>query len=187
MLNTNIHSAIINLMAVKKKSGLKFDQRNFKTTPLAKVMPCLMRTLGHSSSAKKSVTLIRIINHWPDIIGQDMALHTTPLKIGYKKKKCDQTGELKSTSILRIRCEGALGTMIAMRQNIIVERLNRLFGAPYFSDIQIEHGTVSASKPAIKKPAPIHFDLNLPDIDDPILKTRLESLGQAVMNKSKNN
>lgn len=171
-------------MAVKKKSGLKFDQRNFKTSPLAKVMPSLMKTLGHSSSAKKSVTLIRIMNHWSDIIGQDMAMHSTPLRIGYKKQKCPETGELKSYSMLKIRCEGALGTMIAMRQTIIVERLNRLFGAAYFSGIQIEHGTVKAVKAPTKKPAPIHFDLDLPDIDDPILKTRLESLGQAIMNKN---
>lgn len=171
----------------KRKTDIKLDKRKYSTAALSKLMPSIMNTLGRSGDAKKSITMTRVINHWSELVGQDIALRSSPLKIIYKKQKCKETGELKTFSNLRIRCEGALGTMLAMRGEIITQRLNRLFGASYFSGIQIEHGTVG-SAPHIKrkKPEPKHYDLDLSYIDDPVLKSRLESLGQAVMNSAHN-
>lgn len=144
-----------------------------------------MKKIGGAAEAKKSASIIRVMNHWPDIIGADMAPKTQPIKIGFKKQKNRETGEQETIRTLKLKAEGALGTVIAMRESIICERLNRLFGADDFKKLSIEHGTVVQSiKPRKVKPM-IEFDLNLPEIDDPILKQRLESLGQAVMNSEK--
>lgn len=175
-------------MATSRKSkNLKFDQRHFATSPLSQVMPGLMQTLGIAAEAKKSVSMIRLINQWASIVGQDFAQRCTPLKIIYRKQKCRKTGDISTVSLLRLQCDNALGTVLAMREAIIVDRLNRLFGTSQFTGIQIEHGYTPASPAPQKRSEPRHFELNLPDIDDPVLKSRLESLGQAVMNSAQNN
>ena len=59
------------------------------------------------------------MNHWPDIIGADMAPKTQPIKIGFKKQKNRETGEQETIRTLKLKAEGALGTVIAMRESII--------------------------------------------------------------------
>jgi hypothetical protein len=167
----------------KNKDKITFEKRQFHNASLSKMMPSLLRKVGGASSKSKSHTsIIRIVTNWPDIVGQDIANSSEPLKVIYKKQKNRENGELDTVISLRIRAEGALGTIIAMRQAIIVDRLNRLCGTDKFTAISIEHGTVTKIKKSpIAKPTKI-FELNLPEIDDPVLKSRLESLGQAVMN-----
>lgn len=130
--------------------------------------------------------MIRLITHWPDIVGNELAQKSTPLKILYKKQKNRHTGNLDQIMVLKIRCEGSFGTIIAMRQAIIIDRLNRLFGTESFSALSIEHGPslAAAQQNPSKRAQPTHYDIELPDIDDPVLKSRLESLGQAVMNSA---
>lgn len=171
----------------RKKQDLRFDQRHFSTSPLSTVMPGLMQTLGLAAEAKKSVSMIRLMNQWTSIVGQDFVARCTPLKIVYRKQKCRTTGEIRTVSLLRLQCDNAIGTVLAMREAIIVDRLNRLFGTTQFTGLQIEHGYTPPAPDVVKRAAPRHYDLDLPDIDDPVLKSRLESLGQAVMNSAQNN
>ena len=149
------------------------------------MMPSLLRSIGGAHTKSNAHTsIIRIITHWHDIVGMDLALSSKPLKVIYKKQKNRQTGDLDTVMSLKIKAEGALGTVIAMRQAIIIDRLNRLCGTDKFISLSIEDGTVSRME-TIKKPKPTQiYTLDLPDIDDPVLKSRLESLGQAVMNSA---
>lgn len=172
-----------------KRKSIKFDERRFSTAHMSKVLPSIMKTLGASAEARKSISIIRIMNHWETLVGQDLAIKSSPEKTIYRKQKCKQTGELQTVTCLKIKCDGAVGTVIAMREAIILERLNRMFGTSSFVSLSIEHGYIApalASKTS-NKPAPRHFELDLPEIDDPVLKSRLESLGQAVMNSAHNN
>ena len=149
-----------------------------------------MQTLGKGAEAKKSATLIRLINHWAEIIGTDMAEHSAPLKITYKQQKNRQTGEQEKFMVLKLKAEGAFAPTIGMRETIILDRINRLFGTEQFRKLDITHGTVSAlpsPSSSHSKKVQQHHDLDLPEIDDPILKERLESLGQAVMNSATEN
>lgn len=174
-------------MANKDKDKLDFKKRKFKTSPLSSLVPSLIFKIGGAAEAKKSASIIRIINHWPDIIGKDIASKTAPIKIIFKRQKNRDTNEQESVMALQLKAEGALGTTIAMRETIILDRLNRLFGHENFKKLDIIHGTVSSLQtPMTKKKPDITYDIQLPDIDDPILKSRLESLGQAVMNDTTN-
>ena len=142
-----------------------------------------MKKLGNATEAKKAASIIRVLNHWVEVMGHDMAPYSTPLKIGFKKQKDRQTGEQTSIRFLKIKADTGMSTKIAMREQIILQRLNTLFGTDDFQKLDIQQGRVTLpSKSTPSKPQPKH-ELDLPDIDDPILKERLESLGQAVMNK----
>jgi hypothetical protein len=174
-------------MVTQKKKPNPFEKRNFKTSALSNVMPSIMKTLGKSGEAKKHAGLMRIINHWADIVGQDMADHTSPVKIISRRQQCRKTGNVGYISLLKIKCSGAMGTAIAMRGQLIAQRLNRLFATDKFTDVIIENGTIETIKAKKhQRPRPQkHYDLNLPEVNDPVLKMRLESLGQAVMNSAR--
>lgn len=169
-------------MADKSKPKNDFKKRKFKTSSIASLVPSLVRKMGGAAEAKKSAHIIRVMNHWPDIIGKDMATRTKPLKIGFKRQKDRKTGEQTSFRVLQIMAEGALGTTIAMRETIILERLNRIFGCDDFKKLDIRHGSVAKIQKTQAPTQEIKYDLDLGEINDPVLKQRLESLGQAVMN-----
>lgn len=145
-----------------------------------------MKKIGGAAEAKQSASLMRLINHWADIIGHEMAPKTQPVKIGFNKQKNRETGEQETIRTLQLKAEGSLGTVIAMRETIILERINRLFGTDNFKKLNIIHGKISKPQPTKATNTAVKYDLDLSDIDDPILKQRLESLGQAVMNSVQN-
>jgi hypothetical protein len=170
----------------KNKKEINLKKRGFKTSPLSNILPSLVKKIGGAVETKNTASLVRVLNHWTDIMGTDMAPKSMPVKIYSKRQKDRHTGEQVQFSCLRIKTEGSLSTAIAMRETIIVERLNRLFGADHFKKIDIEHGFIGARKPTVKKKETTNFDIDVSDISDPVLKSRLESLGQAVMNSAQN-
>ncbi len=172
-------------MTKKIKDKINFEKRKFGTNALSGILPSMMKQLGGAAEAKKAASMIRVLNHWPDIIGAEMAPRSMPIKVGFRKQKNRETGEQTSIRVLKIKAESAVVTSIAMREAIICQRLNTLFGTDDFQKLDIEHGTINAAKPKSKRQN-IHHKIDLPDIDDPVLKDRLESLGQAVMNSERN-
>jgi len=150
-------------------------------------MPSLLKTLGASHQSKNAATIIRLTMHWPEIIGHELANKSIPLKIGSRKQKNRVTGENEIINYIKIRAESAFGTVIAMREPIIVERINRLFKTGNFRAIIIEHDAIclkQVNKPIVSKVNHEPYSIDLPGIDDPVLKNTLESLGQAVKNRS---
>jgi hypothetical protein len=115
----------------------------------------------------------------------EIAARTMPIKIGFRKQKNRETGEQTSIRVLKIKAESAVVTSIAMREAIICQRLNTIFGTDDFQKLDIEHGIIAPPKLPSKKQQITHH-IDLPNIDDPVLKDRLESLGQAVMNNELN-
>jgi hypothetical protein len=171
-------------MTKKSKDKINFEKRKFQTSSMAKILPGMLKKLGASAEAGKSASLVRVIHHWPEIIGTEIAAKTLPVKIIYKKQKNRDTGEQESIRVLKLKAESALVTAIAMREAIICQRLNTLFGAHDFKKLDIEHGFISSPTKATPRKDNKSYALDLPDIEDPILKERLESLGQAVMNSA---
>ena len=168
----------------KHTDRLGFEKRHFRENGLGQIMPAMLRKLGTSSSHAHQAAIIRITAHWADIIGHDLAEKSIPLRITSRKTKNRQTDETETFYILKILAESAFGTVIAMREALIVQRLNRFLGHDRFSAIVIEHGTVlPAPAGKAEKPVQVRYTLDLPEIDDPVLKNRLESLGQAVKNR----
>jgi len=150
-------------------------------------MPSVMRKLGTAAEAKNAASIIRALNHWVDIIGHDMAPYSTPIKVGFKKQKDRKTGEITSIRVLKIKADSAIATKIAMREQIILQRLNTVFGTSDFQKLAIEQGRVSHIQKTPLKKKKSHHKIDLDHIDDPVLRERLESLGQAIMDKETEN
>ena len=151
------------------------------------MLPDMIKTIGRKGGHQKAgngYSIIRLLTQWNELVGPELAPHTRPLKIIHKKQKNRNTGELEQIISLKIMAEGSFGTVIAMRQAVILDRLNRLYGTDRFRHLLIEHGTVSHMHQTPKTKILKHYSLELPEIDDPVLKSRLESLGQAVMNST---
>lgn len=173
-------------MTKNGKPTVNFSKRKFKTSSLSNILPTIMKKIGGSAESRNAASIMRIINHWSEIIGKEFAQKSVPVKITFKYQKDRETGEQQQLMGLKIKTEGALSTIIAMRETIILERLNRLFGTDKFKKLTIEHGFVQNKTSKSKKTKTVTYDLELPKIDDPVLKSRLESLGQAVMNSTQN-
>lgn len=170
----------------KNKDKISFEKRRFKTSSLSNLLPGMIQSMGkQSQKSHQGISIIKIISHWDEIMGTELAPHSQPLKVQYHKQKNKDNGELETIITIKILSENAFGTVIAMRQNIILQRLNRMFGTDKFKKISIDLGKVAAKTKTRQINDHKHYDLNLPDIDDVVLKSRLESLGQAVMNSTR--
>lgn len=158
-----------------------------------------LKPLSHSvanitrqSFAKKFVALSRILEHWPDIIGTDFAAIAQPQKLSYRKPK---TKDDKPEATLHIMVSPADATSLHYQTDLILERINQIFGDRWVTKIKFEpvSGTTALNvdmrprMPTPPKPlAPQAQDrLNdvLRDISDPEIRLRLEKLGQGVLRK----
>jgi hypothetical protein len=81
---------------------------------------CLSRTL-----ARQGFAAAEIVTCWPDIAGQEVALHSQPVKINWPRGRRADAGE-GGTLVLRV--EGPAAIEIQHQTGVILERVNRFFG-----------------------------------------------------------
>jgi hypothetical protein len=156
--------------------------------PLSESVSAITR----QSFAKKFVALSRILEYWTDIVGADYASITQPQKLSYRKPK---TKDEKPHAILHIMADPSDAASLHYQSDLILERLNQIFGDKWITKIKFEPMTESsvsgfAGDTYVKKtPIPLtpeaENQLNsiLNDISDPELRLRLEKLGQGVLRK----
>lgn len=99
-----------------------------------------MRPLSESTARvtsknfeRKYIALGRIVKNWPQIIGEKMAAKAQPARIQYRKKrkKSDPT-----QTILEIAVNNADATLLHYQKNLILERINHIFGERWIADIR---------------------------------------------------
>lgn len=141
--------------------------------------------------SRKFVMLGRILTYWEDIVGKDLAHKTQPVKLQYKKPK---EGE-KATATLSIATSNAEATMMHYRKDLILERINQIFGERFVTAIRFvpnETAEQDYAKPI--KPRKILTENDktylsgvLEDVEDQELKAVLESLGKSMLQSSSRN
>ncbi len=145
--------------------------------------------LTRESFARKFVSLSRILTQWNDIVGNEMAGKAQPVKLHYRKPKAANE---KPQATLDIAVSSADATVLHYQKDLILERINHLFGEKWITGIKFVHMDVvsgKAARKAAKAPAPrmpSAEDLNnlrtsLDYINDEDIKKRLERLGQGVL------
>ena len=135
-------------MGKNNKPKINFKKRRMATSHIASLAPAIIKKIGGTAEAKGAASIIRVMTHWDDIMGHDIADKTAPLKIGFKKQKNRETGEQIIIRTLKLKAEGAFATTIAMREVIICQRLNTLFGADDFGALIIEQGSMQKPQPS---------------------------------------
>lgn len=146
-----------------------------------------VRSISGKTFDKKFVALGRVLDLWDQIVGADMAEKAQPVKLRMQKRKG------KHYRILVIGVPSALSTMLHYQKGIIKERIGRLLGDDFISDIEFV-ATEARHKdgaPQQMKAKPLEEkdkqDLSnmLETVEDMDLKSRLNSFGESVIQKDK--
>ncbi len=152
-----------------------------------------MRPLSEATSrvaktnfSRKYIALGKIVNCWEEIVGADLADKAQPVKIGYRAQR---TRKDKPSAVLEIACASANATMLHYQKDLILERMNTIFGERWITDLKF----VPVEKAIINnvRRKRVKRELNdqdegflkeiLAQIPDPDIKQRLESLGQNIL------
>lgn len=137
-----------------------------------------------TSFGRKYVALGRILSHWKDIVGAELAHKAQPVELHYRKAK-----EAKAPTVsLDIATSGSDATLLHYQKDLILERINQIFGERWIQAIRFV--SVPSNEPKIKarkSRTPLtgeeknHLSGMLAPIEDEEMRRTLEGLGQAVM------
>lgn len=138
---------------------------------------------------RKYIMLGRLVTNWEDIVGADMAARTRPAKLRYYKAR--KQGE-KAGASLDIGCAGADATILHYRKDLILERINAIFGERWITAIRFVPEAANAAAPpppqtrkTLTETEKEHLSRLLANVDDPDLHEKLQSLGSAIMQDGK--
>ena len=136
----------------------------------------------------RGFAVTRLLTHWPDIVGHDLAGMTRPVKIGYKKEGFGAT--------LTLLVAPAHAPMVQMQLPRIVEKVNAVYGYAAISRISLTQtaATGCAEGQAEFTPAPKPAPVAKPEIviearetaapiTDPGLRAALEALAQNILTR----
>ena len=155
-----------------------------------------MRPLSEASARiagqnfkRKYVALGRIVSHWTDIVGAELACKAQPVKIHYRKYEKSKQPQAS----LDIAVSSADATLLHYRKDLILERINQIFGERWISAIRfINMPANQLAAKAFKKPEkPLSDDEKqslqslLENIVDHDIKARLESLGSEIIKEDR--
>jgi hypothetical protein len=144
------------------------------------------------ASESRGFAVARLLTHWPEVVGEDLARMTRPVKIGYGREGFGAT--------LTLLVASAHAPMVQMQLPRMVERVNAVYGyaaisrisltqtaATGFSEGQADFAyaqfavqkAVHSVPPEIAEKAK---DSTAP-IDDPDLRAALEALAQNILTR----
>lgn len=157
-------------------------------TRTAQILSGQIRKLGES----RGFAVTRLLTHWPEIAGADIAAIARPVEISYGREGFGATLSLLTT--------GANAPILEMQKEKLRERVNATYGHNAIARIRITQthatgfaeGQVSfAHRPKAMPPQPPDPAIRraatqtAQDITDPGLRGALETLGENVLSRSK--
>jgi len=82
-----------------------------------------------AAGEKRGFAVTRLLTHWPDVVGADLAGTTRPVKIGYSRDGFGAT--------LTVLVSSAHAPMVQMQLPKIIERVNAVYGYAAISKISL--------------------------------------------------
>ena len=80
----------------------------------------LLRDRIRAAGERRGFAVTRLLTHWADIVGDDIARTTRPVKVGYTREGLGAT--------LTILAQGASAPMVEMQKDRIRSRVNACYG-----------------------------------------------------------
>ena len=164
--------------------------RRESTTRGFKSASGLLQSRIRTASQTRGFAETRLLTHWAEIVGSEIAAQAHPVKVGYGR------GGLGAT--LTILTTGAVAPMIEMQKEQIRERVNTCYGytaisrvvitqtAPTgFSEGQVQFTPAPKAKPMISAQVKAQATQVASDVMDDGLKQALETLAGNVLSKAK--
>lgn len=150
----------------------------------------LMKDPVRVAGESRGFAITRLLTHWTDVVGEELAKCTRPVKVGYGRDGFGGSLTLLTT--------GPMAPMIEMQKEMIRAKVNAIYGynaisrvlltqtAPVgFAEGQAEFTPAPKAAPVVdpairaeacKTAAPIH---------DPGLRAALEALAENILNRRK--
>ncbi len=144
------------------------------------------------ASESRGFAQTRLLTHWPEIVGEDIAAVARPVNVSYGRQGFGAT--------LTVLTTGAQAPMLEMQKDTVREKVNAVYGYNAIARIRVTQTAPTGfaegqasfahrpAKPAKPRPDPEAAaraaDLAKP-IGDPGLRRALEALGQNVLSKAK--
>jgi hypothetical protein len=136
--------------------------------------------------ARKYIMLGRLVTHWAEIVGADLAAKAQPVGTRYSKR------DGKPFITLEVACASAEATVLSMRVSLMLEKINLMFGENWVSAIRFVPVSANAPAPRVRKTLkPLteseksYLSGVLETVADAELQARLKSLGQAILQERK--
>ena len=140
------------------------------------------------ASETRGFAVARLLTHWPEVVGADLAAMTRPVKIGYNRDGMGAT--------LTLLVASAHAPMVQMQIPRMVEKVNAIYGYAAISRIALTQTAATgfsegqaeflAAPKAEQKPAPEILEKareTTAPIADPGLRSALEAMAQNVLNR----
>lgn len=149
----------------------------------------LVQTRVNKAGESRGFAMTRLLTHWTEVVGDDLARLCEPIKVGYAQK-----GGFGATLTILVR--GPAGPIVQAQSEVIRSRVNACYGYNAISRIRM---TQSAAAPgfadpktgfahkAQPKPDPIatpEIEAATCDITDPDLRAALSGLGARIHTKT---
>lgn len=159
-------------------------ERGFE--PASRLLSDRIRKAGEA----RGFAVARLLTHWTEVAGADLARVTRPVKIAYGREGFGATLTLLTT--------GAVGPMVEMQKERLRERVNAVYGYNAIARILLTQTSASgfaegqaAFQPAPKAPPPPDPVIarkaaeTAAPIHDDGLRAALEALGQNILTRRK--
>lgn len=150
----------------------------------------LMKDPVRRAGESRGFAVARLLTHWAEVVGEDLAACTRPVKVGYGREGLGATLTLLTT--------GANAPLVEMQKARIRERVNAVYGYNAIARIHITQTAPVgfAEGQAEFRPAPKNVPQPDPailsqaaetaaPIQDPGLRAALETLAQNILNRRK--
>lgn len=149
----------------------------------------LLKERIRSAGESRGFAVSRLLTHWPEVVGEEIAAIALPVKIGYGR------GAMGAT--LTLLAPGATAPIVEMQKERIRERVNACYGYAAVSRVLVtqtaptgfaEGRVAFAPKPVAEKapePAVVQAAAEaVHEVRDGGLRAALEALGQNVLTRS---
>lgn len=150
----------------------------------------LMQTRIREGVEARGFTVLRLLTHWPEVVGADLARCCRPVEVSYGR------GAVGATLVLLVR--GAEAPMIQMQQALIREKVNACYGYNAITRIRITQTAPTgfaegqaqfapAPKPSPRAPSAAQraqAQSHVSGVTNEALRRQLEMLGAQIISKS---
>ncbi|WP_172328606.1 DUF721 domain-containing protein [Mangrovicoccus sp. HB161399] len=143
----------------------------------------LVQTRIAKAGESRGFAMTRLLTHWTEVVGEDLARMCEPVKVGYARK-----GGFGATLTILVR--GAAGPIIQAQSEVIRARVNACYGYNAIARIALTqtsgHGGFAeaqagfrAAPPAPPMPTP-EIEAQTESVSDPGLREALAGLGARI-------
>jgi hypothetical protein len=154
---------------------------NKLSRPFARPLRELLGKLVGDAFARQGFASAELVTRWDDIVGQEIAAHSEPIKLQWPRGNESEGGEA-GTLVLRV--EGPAAIEIQHLAALICERVNRFLGWRAVGRLALRqaplHRRQARTRQSMDPVAAARIAENLADIKDEELKGALARLGAAV-------